>query len=749
MKLFDDQAIARMRLTMMKGPTLARNGWNKFEERMHVIDERSVQETKDEILELRKRFEQYGGNKRFSLGNFVREQAKLAAELAFYYRLSEKKQYAGYAAELLGAICQEPAWVYQYTAPQQSDLWTADIGLNLTIALELIHDEVSEENRIRWSDALFLKAFTPIYAEWLHPVKKLHSLDTMGHNWWSVCVCAAGFILLSLGRERSDYESYLHTIVEGMMEWFAYPGSILQNKHANFGSEGDYLESVGYLDYSLANFSLFEMYYRKLNGDKRLMDIPVLKQIPDMYLSTVYPTKGGYKWINFGDVGMRQNVSYVWLYLAEIFGRNEMVDYYQAMDGVRGNPLDLFFYPEGLTPQGFMNPPQEMVLRQTGYAIIRTGKESEQTMFAIKTGESWNHNHLDVGTFILSAGGTEFISDSGMCSYSKPLYNEYYRASVAHNVILLEGRGQRNEMMEFGSKFMGSIPVHLSSPDYTYVLADCTGPYADVYQRFYRHVLFISGLIVMVDDVFAGEEGTFEWLLHIQGHSRTEGNRIVVSNEGREMTVHTLYPEQKTYVREQGYLHAKKDKPGEEDVFPEGQYWKIHAASPEGDRRIKFITVFEVDRQQEDERPEITRIETGNAHVLGIRIRQGGEVTELYCNLLADGRLMHKNSHVSFGGIETDALLTVVTLADNGQLLRAGVHHGSYLKHDGKSLYSTLLKGDAVLDYAKGLTYNGHAAADFWAYFQHDGSTDPEAIYDPITGMWKKKLCKGNNYFQW
>ena len=61
---------------------------------------------------------------------------------------------------------------------------------------------------------------------------------------------------------------------------------------------------------------------------------------------------------------------------------------------------DFLFYPLALAlkDHGYPDPPLLGICPHTGYAMCRTGYGKNDRFFAIKTGESWNHNHLDAGS---------------------------------------------------------------------------------------------------------------------------------------------------------------------------------------------------------------------------------------------------------------------------------------------------------------------------------------------------------------
>jgi len=93
--------------------------------------------------------------------------------------------------------------------------------------------------------------------------------------------------------------------------------------------------------------------------------------------------------------------------------------------------------------------------------------------------------------------------------------------------------------------------------------------------------------------------------------------------------------------------------------------------------------------------PLIERLEGVN--YIGVRITQEGKTTDVYFNLLADGRLMHRNSNNTINGWETDAYIMAVTYPEKqaGTPLNATeyfISNGSYLRKDDKIILHSLSK---------------------------------------------------------
>ena len=89
---------------------------------------------------------------------------------------------------------------------------------------------------------------------------------------------------------------------------------------------------------------------------------------------------------------------------------------------------------------------------------------------------------------------------------------------------------------------------------------------------------------------------------------------------------------------------------------------------------------------------------------IGVRVRQGGTTTDVYLNLLADGRIMHRNANLRVNGWETDTYLTAISFPDGRDMTDADaasryfIAQGSYLRREDKVVLDSLSKVFLVAD---------------------------------------------------
>ena len=629
-------------------------------------------------------------------GNYSRPSSQIAemgGTLGLAYQMTGERRYAkklrdalihyGHLARWAGDAHRDPPW--------HSELNTARFCYGYAVGYDSIYDFLSAEEKKNIAGSMIRLGIGPTLDDWILGEKRIHALDSMGHNWWSVCVSMAGLAALSLLDDAPHAELWVQRVAQAFPEWFYYKGNVLQNKTANFDENGAFYESVGYANYALSEYLLFRLAYSNVFGKSSAPDIPFLEKAGDFFVHTCYPTSDSIMSVNFGDSSLRSTgARTVQMLLANGYDKPQYHWYLSRTDSGLGDPVGLVYYelrPQDSPPNDFA---QSMLYQDIGWAILRSTWKNDATMLAIKSGFAWNHAHPDAGSFILFHNGEPLIIDSGNCSYSRREYTSYYRHSKAHNVILSDGHGQNPEDCgngDRGTATPGRIHKLIDAAGLRYVFADATGPTSWKFSRNYRHFLWLGDVILIFDDVRTHETGQLEWLLHYQDKADKKDKKIMLSNGDARAVVMPLFPEEMKVIEKKG---LKDHRPDTEVTYL--------AFSPERTgRESKFITaVLPFGSDGEEPEVQIERLKTNDA--IGVRLSEGEMVTDVYLNLRADGRKMHRNSCNVIDGWDTDAYMFAITRPkgteknDPDSVVRCFVACGSYLRKNGKVVLDSLSK---------------------------------------------------------
>lgn len=630
-------------------------------------------------------------------------------ELCLAWLITSKKAYADKARELMMAQCKRDKWVSDDMLRREpawhSEMSTASTASSVATLYDCFKETLSDEDRKFIRSKVFELGIVPTLEDWVLDGTRIHSYNSMGHNWWSHCVFNAGIACLAFLGEDPRAQEYVDIIDSNVSDWINFEGDRYQNKPRTY-DRGAMYESVGYAGVTNGCYLQYRLAWQNAYPDRKPEDIECLNWIAQWYMNVSYPRTGFPYSLYFGDSNIRNNGLSPVKYL-HLLGYGTPDDlWYISQFKQRESVFDLL-YPIGMedTPN-VPSIPTSTFYAENGWGMLRNSWEKNSTLLGVISGHTWNHRHADCNSFVLFHDGEYLIKDAGNCSYGNPLYSSYYRQSHAHNVALFDGEGQPKEQEYSGSMLDGHLQDLIDEGDIRYILADGCGPMARTLSRNFRHFLWIDKTILVIDDLKAydGAYGQFEWLLHPEGECRKDGLDLIITNGNASVNVRMLFPET---IIATGWNHDFPEKmqlraieaPIARDEKNMETYYSIMA--PEKTNRTKGVmAILLKDSPKDKNLPDIQRI-VGHEYI-GLRITSEGTVTEVYINERADGRLMHLNSIKELGGFETDAFLFAFSYPKGEKpeifnISRYFLAYGSFVRKDGNSIFESQKKVTRVI----------------------------------------------------
>ena len=613
-------------------------------------------------------------------------------------------------------LARRPAW--------RSELQMAHRAFQLALAYDAIYDKLTDSERKRMANGFYRLAVEPLLGDWINDETRIHSLNSMGHNWWTSCAGMGGLLALAISNEVAAAKQGAEQLIEVLPEWFAFNGDIIQHKPKTFDRDGGMYESINYASFGITEALLFRMAWLNSHPGSKLEDIPQMSMLASFFCHVCYPRTGELHSINFGD--SHKNVTgESSMLLAYAMGKESpetlwyagQIEAGQHREGFPINtPMGFLYTPDLKKAPKTPNLPTSHLWKDFGWATMRNSWDKDATMVAVKSGMTWNHSHADANSLIIFHKGVDILKDAGNCSYGKPEYREYFFQSPAHNVVLFNGEGQKRYQQYHGTMLPGSVSNLLDGGNIKYVLADGTGPMSHAFDRNFRHYLWIDNVIYVIDDIHSHEPGHFEWLWHPGGEAKKNGYDLEITNGESSIAIRPLYPRQLAYSN---YVHDYPDdmyweiKRGpKEDLSGDEEYYSFHL--PGDADRVKGVTAIILkESPNQKDLPQIEKRE--GKDWIGLRIKYRGRVTDLYINQLADGRLMHLNSWINADGWETDAYMFAATYKEGGNPAEPEelfIGHGSALRCNGEIYFSSLSKLNVI---AKGdeILVNGQPRASY------------------------------------
>jgi len=647
-------------------------------------------------------------------------------DLTFAYLVTGEDKYAKRAKDLLMALVGQPYWdlMDDRTPVWHAGLNTSHKGWLASVTFDGIYNYLSPDERQSIAQKIVKLGIEPVLDEWLSKDKRLQSLNNMGHNWWAAIVFGAGNCCLAVMDEVPEARKWAQQIMDASDQFFYFDGSVLENKIKSFDVNGGFYESINYANYAISEYMQFRLAWTNSLGVIHRSYDTLLQKSVDWFIESAYARKGRMMSLNFGDSNDFANGSKPAAILIALgMGRPEYKWYLkQTASGDFGegintrNPFGLLYSPD------LSDAPKQPALAPSaiyptmGWAMLRNSWNPNATFLGVKCGYTWNHAHADAGSFVLYHNGENLLIDGGDVGYGNDAYSDYFVTSRAHNVMMFNGVAQDPQDQYHAVKNPGHVYDLLDGGDLKYVLADATGPTSRNFLRNYRNFLWIGNVILIIDDVHTYDIGQFDFLLHYADTAVKKGPDLEITKGNAGILFRPLYPE----TLPLGYPHDFPEKLkyridyGIKDRTTNVKVPYYVLSAPEKTDRTKFVNAILLLDSSNTARktfigssganaaagrnnlPKIERFQ-GNDY-LGLRITQGGIETKVYINLMADGRMMHRNSSIDIEGYETDAYITALSFpvgADksNPDALKACfVANGSYLRKNGKAVLSSLSK---------------------------------------------------------
>lgn len=609
-----------------------------------------------------------------------RQMMEMGLSLGLLYQITREERYAKKLKDALFYYIRYVRWEGQQfetrTPSWHSELSTTKFCFGFATAYDALHSFLTPKERHEIADALIRLGIQPLLDDWLRPGTRIHSFDSMGHNWWGVCVSAAGVAALALLGDEPRAGEWIDTIDAGIQQWFDYPGNILQNRMPTFERSGPSYEGVHYTYYALTEYLRYRLAWQNTFPARKPHPIPCLKGVATFFLQTMYPTAQGQFHVNFEDASLAEDATQaILLLLACGIQTPDALRYLQRVKSTDKSILtSLLERPRA--KEAISDASTSALYSHMGWAMLRDCWKNDATLLAVKSGYTWNHAHADAGTYILFKDGMPLIIDSGTSAYGRPEYSSYYRQSVAHNVILANGDGQPVADVDYGCKFPGSVHCLIDGLGLKYVYADSTGPMARHFSRSYRHWLWSGNVILIIDDVRAHSKTAIDWLLHYQGNAApTRDGGVILTNGRAKASVRMLFP-----------ANQKQERHGLSENNPDLQTTFLSFSPTQEQASYYLITAICLTPEAA---PEF-RV-TEQPDVIKVHATAGTWVEDTYLNLRAINGSIHGSSAISVDGWSTDAYLLQVR-SKAGEAERFFVSDGSYLRRSDVTLAESLTK---------------------------------------------------------
>jgi hypothetical protein len=442
--------------------------------------------------------------------------------LAAMYRLTGEARFAERARKEMLAAAAFPDWNPSHF------LDTAEMTHALAIGYDWLYDELGPEDRATIRQAIIEKGLEPAVACY-HEKRWWVTSD---FNWNQVCNGGIGIGALALADEEPDVAGYILTqALES-----------LPLAMASYAPDGGWAEGPGYWHYATSyNVYLLAAFETALGSDRKLSALPGFDRTGFFRIYFVSPTG---RTFNYADAGEQAGSAPEMFWLARTFRQPLFAWHQREHRGRRPSVLDLLWYrPEGEGPVA-SGLPLDACFTGIDVTFLRSAWEDREAIFlGCKGGDNQaNHSHLDLGSFVLDAGGYRWAVDLGPDDYNLPDYFggkrfTYYRLRTeSHNTLTFADENQdpaaKAPIIGFGS-----------NPGRAWAVADLSAPYAQWAKRARRGVALLARRQVLIqDEVDVKGDVGFSWRMLTPAEVTVADDRAVLAQGDWRLEARILAP---------------------------------------------------------------------------------------------------------------------------------------------------------------------------------------------------------------
>jgi len=342
--------------------------------------------------------------------------------------------------DAMWAICDEATWAFPAHIAKDADvdamltrldLFAAELGGALSEACYLLKNRLHRLVYERVLYELRRRIITP----------HLKTVMTYRSNWSAVCACGLCSTIVHCGT-REEFEKAKETLVQSAYDFLD-----------SYREDGCCLEGPLYWSYGFSHFCfLAQMLREQTKGEIDLFKEEKVKNIA-LYMQKTALEQDYI--LPFGDASHRYRFEYCLVnflnheyeeFVAPDPDMLALHEYWDKRDRFARFIRDFYWTEEVLPAKKAQDSrPKQFDVFEKSQQYVR---RFDNFIFAAKGGHnSEPHNHNDIGSFIIFAGGQYLLDDLGWSEYDNKYftsarYENICASSLGHSVPIINGEGQ-------------------------------------------------------------------------------------------------------------------------------------------------------------------------------------------------------------------------------------------------------------------------------------------------------------------
>lgn len=302
----------------------------------------------------------------------------------------------------------------------------------------------------------------------------------------------------------------------------------------------------------------------------------------------------------------------------------QWIELLKTSDGqpARVRALPGLLWPDTIPPGTLNELPPDAAFFSVGWAALHSNlaDPSNDLMVVFKSSPygAVSHSHADQNSFAIMKGGRALAIPGGQRYpiHGSPFHTQYTQQTVAHNSILVDGKGQVVRNGNAG----GQLTEFQTTAHLGYVCGDAKRCYDGLLTRCRRHVLLVRpSLVCVVDDLEATRASSFQWLFHARERLQlSEPTQTFISRRsGAVMDVQLITPGGFRFEQTDEWPIDPREGFPTATATPPPSQWHFTAHTRQATPRRRIAAVMLIGTEEDDTRPTC-KIHRGPGDVLEV-----------------------------------------------------------------------------------------------------------------------------------
>ncbi len=422
-----------------------------------------------------------------------------------------------YVKQVLLRLASWPNWTHPWQTKRGrfSEHRTGGWSHRVAEAYDLVYDLMSDNER-----AIIRKAIMKNIVEGVHRTYVYNdNITAATSNWLAMTVGGSLMCQAAIFEDGKDSRNIEPYFTGAIMKLNRYLNKVTDSKDGAWG------EGFSYNNYSFSNLSY------SLPSIENVFHINLSQPLVGTYNEYIWAGLiKNKRWFEYGDSGGELKSATNWAYLLSKYKEPRLSWFYHFLKESSSNHAasaglttdsivassfekasyeDVVFNTENIPQKDPFEENPVKLFRDLGTTVFKSGWGNDDFVFVMRTGPTYNHQHLDQGSFWLADRGKIFIEERPLSNsnyYDDPIYESWFTQPVGHSTILVNGNHQSQRVgdhLNFAPGFNDHAYVShfLDGKEAAFSSGNIGRLYWDKVSDLSRNVLYLKPNTVLMLDV--------------------------------------------------------------------------------------------------------------------------------------------------------------------------------------------------------------------------------------------------------